>query len=566
MSSGKQYVGGAFTVSSSTPQNFNNKLTRLNTDGSADTGYNVGASGFNNNVSSIAIQSDGKAIVGGAFTTYQGLSQGRIIRLNTDASWDTTFSTGVGFSASPNAIAIQSDGKIVVGGNFTSYLGIARNYIIRLLATGGIDTTFSIGTGFGTFVRALAIQSDGKILVGGDFTTYQGTNRNRIARLNTDGSFDTTFSMGTGFNGAVRAIYIQSDGKIIVGGDFTTYQGTTSNRIIRLNTDGSIDATFNVGTGFINSVRGIAIQTDGKVVAVGDSASYQGNTSNYIVRINTNGSFDSTFNTGTGFGSPAYSIALQSDGKIVVGGNFLTYQGNSSNKIIRLNTDGSIDTPFSIGSGFNGIAVQAVAIQSDGEILVGGDFTWYQIVTMNRLMRLNTDGSFDSTFNIGTGFNNIVRAIAIQPDGKILVGGDFATYQGITSNRIVRLNTDGSIDSTFNIGSAFGGNTVRAIAIQSDGKIVVGGNFTSYQGITSNRIIRLNTDGSIDATFNIGTGFNNTVRAIAIQPDGKILVGGDFATYQGVFRSSIARLNSDGSIDQYRIINTGSVNCIQLIP
>ena len=112
--------------------------------------------------------------------------------------------------------------------------------------------------------------------------------------------------------------------------------------------------------------------------------------------------------------------------------------------------------------------------------------------------------------------------MAIQSDGKILVGGTFFTYNGVSANRVIRLNSDGSVDNTFVTGTGFN-NYVLSIVIQSDGKILVGGGFTAYNGVSANRIIRLNSDGSIDNTFVTGTGFDNYVYSIAIQSDGKIL-------------------------------------------
>jgi uncharacterized delta-60 repeat protein len=161
---------------------------------------------------------------------------------------------------------------------------------------------------------------------------------------------------------------------------------------------------------------------------------------------------------------------------------------------------------------------------------------------------LNSDGSRDTGFVTGTGFNSTVEAIAVQSDGKILVGGFFTTYDGVTQNRITRLNSDGSRDTGFVIGTGFN-STVNVIALQSDGKILVGGSFTLYNGGAEIYITRLNTDGSRDTGFVTftSTGFSSTVRVIVVQPNGKILVGGDFTSYKGVTRRRIAILNTDGS-------------------
>jgi uncharacterized delta-60 repeat protein len=292
--------------------------------------------------------------------------------------------------------------------------------------------------------------------------------------LNSDGSIDGDFSIGSGFDGSVNCITTQSDGKILVGGVFTDYNGTGSNYIVRLNSDGSVDNTFSIGTGFDGQVTSIAIQSDGKILVGGAFTDYNGTGSNYIVRLNSDGSIDNTFSIGTGFDAGVSSIVIQSDGKILVGGGSTTYNGVSLNFIIRLNSDGSIDTDFSIGNGFDDIVIH-IAVQSDGKILVGGQFGSYNGTSSDRIIRLNSDGSIDGDFSIGTGFDNNVRFITTQSDNKILVGGEFDSYNGVNSNRMIRLNSDGSIQYSFD--DTLG--QVSSIAIQSDGNVLVGGYFNS---------------------------------------------------------------------------------------
>jgi uncharacterized delta-60 repeat protein len=258
--------------------------------------------------------------------------------------------------------------------------------------------------------------------------------------------------MGTGFNSpnstqTSSPITVQPDGKIMAGGRFSTYQGVSANRIIRLNLDGSRDTTFNMGTGFgpsIAAVNSIVFQPDGKILVVGFFGTYQGITAEGIIRLNSDGSRDTSFVIGTGFGfTPVWFITLQPDGKILVGGDFQTYRGVAANRIIRLNLDGSRDTTFNMGTGFNG-DVRSISIQPDGKILVVGRFSTYQGVSANRIIRLNLDGSRDTTFNMGTGFNSDVDEVTLQLNGKILVGGGFTTYQDAAANRIITLNQDGS--------------------------------------------------------------------------------------------------------------------------
>ena len=631
-SDGKILMGGLFTTYNGTTQN---RITRLNADGTRDTGFTIGT-GFNSEVYAITLQPDGKILVGGAFTSYNGTTQNYITRLNADGTRDTGFSIGTGLGGgdpAPFVIAVQPDGKILVGGSFTTYNGTTQNRITRLNADGTRDTGFTIGTGFSNPVRKMLLQSDGKILVCGVFSTYNEVTVNRIVRLNTDGTRDTSFSTeGTGFGNIIRDIALQSDGKIIVGGEYTTYNGIFLNRIQRLNADGTRDTGFSIGTGFNGIVYAIALQSDGKILVGGDFTSYNGSTTGRIARLNTDGSRDTGFVTGTGFGSSVWAVALQPDGNILVGGNFLTYISDFRNRIIRITSSGSIqpetlpvttyavalpqfintalgwtfdnntifsitlqsgkilvggsftqtrltrlteqgfrDDDFQTGLGFNGI-VYTMAFQPDGKIVVGGSFTTYQSSfslnqTRNRIIRLTADGDIDYNFVIGTGFNINPFSIAVQPDGKILVGGSFTTYNGTTQNQITRLNADGTRDTGFSSAAGFGDGAVYplAIAVQPDGKILVGGLFLTYDGVTQNCITRLNADGTRDTGFSIGTGFNDFVRAIALQPDGKILVGGSFTTYNGVAQNRITRLNADGTRDTNVAGVTGFNNSVYAI-
>jgi uncharacterized delta-60 repeat protein len=352
---------------------------------------------------------------------------------------------------------------------------------------------------------------------------------------------DPAFDTGIGFDYLPSSIALQADGKIVVGGTFTTYNGTgIGYGIARLNSDGSLDTSFVTGSGFNNSVFSIALQADGKILLVGSFNAYNGVTQNRIARLNSDGSLDTGFNTGSGFSSGVYSIALQADGKIVVGGGFTSYNGTSTGYgIARLNSDGSLDTSFNTGSGFSS-EVNSIALQADGKIVVSGFFTAYNGVTQNYMTRLNSDGSLDTGFNTGTGFNNFVLSIALQADGKILVGSGFTSYNGVTQNYMTRLNSDGTLDTSFNIGTGFN-NFVFSTAIQSDGKILAGGIFTAYNGVTQNYMTRLNSDGTRDTSF--VTRFNTGPSSIAIQSDGKILVVGFFDQYNGTsIGAGIARL------------------------
>ena len=361
--------------------------------------------------------------------------------INTNAqpgAIDPTFNPGTGANSRVWTTAIQSNNKIIIGGEFTSYNGTTINYITRLNTDGVLDATFNSGTGASYKVWTTAIQSDDKIIIGGYFTSYNGTTRNDIARLNADGTLDATFDPGTGADDWVVTISIQSDGKIIIGGFFTTYNGTARNCIARLNADGTLDATFNPGTGAPSWVQTTAIQSDGKIIIGGAFSSYNGTTRNCIARLNADGTLDATFNPGTGANNRIQTTAIQSDGKIIIGGYFTSYNGTTINRIARLNDDGTLDATFNPGTGANG-SVETTAIQSDGKIIIGGDFTSYNGITINRIARINADGTLDATFDPGMGVNEKVLTTTIQSDDKIIIGGEFTSYNGTGINRIARI-------------------------------------------------------------------------------------------------------------------------------
>ena len=377
----------------------------------------------------------------------------------------------------------------------------------NLLNFRNYDTGFysNLGTGFaGGTVRFVNIQSDGKILVGGGFTSLDGNTRNRLVRLNSDGTEDTAFytNLGSGFNGAVENIKIQSDGNILVAGHFTSLNGTARNRLVRLNSSGTIDSSFytNLGTGFNNVIYTTEIQSDGKILVGGIFTALGGATRNRLVRLNSTGTEDTAFytNLGTGFNGAVYTVEIQSDGKILVGGVFTILDGNTNNRLVRLNSTGTIDSSLYLGSGFNN-SVYNIEVQSDGKILAGGIFTTFNGNTRNRLLRLSSIGTDDTAFytNLGTGFNSSVQAIDIQSDGKILVGGSFSTLNNVTRVILVRLNSSGTDDTAFytNLGT-FQGGSIIDIKTQTNGKILVGGGFTSLNANTRNRLVRLNSNGT----------------------------------------------------------------------
>ena len=343
------------------------------------------------------------------------------------------------------------------------------NKLIRIDECGNVDTSFNSGNvGFDSYstwgVYDIKVINGGSILVGGQFRKYNNITTNYFLKLNPNGTLDTSFNVGgSGFEYWTKTILVQPlDNKIIVTGNFETYNGVSSKSIVRLNPDGSRDNTFNVGTGFIGS---------------------SGN----------RGAVDGSY--------------LQSDGKVVAVGRFTSYNGTPCNNIIRLNSDGSVDTNFVIGTGFSPVSAssgpESVKQDNNGKLLIGGKFTSYNGVPCNNIIRLNPNGSVDSSFNYGSGFNDFVGDLTILNDDSIIVGGRFTTYNSIVNNNIVKLMDNGSIDTSFVSGTGFnfnGGPTSQLFTVKTNsaGEVFAGGYFSNYNSVNYNNFVKLNSNGTSD--------------------------------------------------------------------
>lgn len=351
-----------------------------------------------------------------------------------DGTVDFSFNTGSGSNGSEIvAMALQPDGKIIVAGDFTSYDGIARKGIARLNSDGSIDQTFNPGSGVVGNVYDIMIQQDGKIIIAGDFTQFNNIQKKYVTRLNSDGSLDMTFNTaGSGSSQGVFSITQQNDGKILIAGGFTSYNGISRGRIARLNNNGTLDQTFDSGIGSDHILGDVILQSDGKVLIGGfTSFTYDNISRNSIARLNSDGSLDTSFNqSGVGGNLPMSSMTMQSDGKIIISGSFTSYNNVQTGGIVRLNTDGSLDSTFTINSSAS--AYSAIVLPN-GKILVGGSFY------SSKLFRLNVDATVDKLFNTDWSVNN-VRKVILQPDGKILACGNFNSFIGTNKKQIVRIS------------------------------------------------------------------------------------------------------------------------------
>lgn len=562
LSDGKILIAGTFVIVSGQARN---RIARLNSNGSLDTSFLNGLNGASGTINSIAVQADGKIIIGGDFFTFNNVQRNGFARLNPDGNLDSSF-----FDSSPslvNSVAVQPDGKILIGGRFGFVASTERRKIARFNSDGTLDTSFLNGlSGANDDITSIRLQQDGKILISGAFTSFNSMTRNRIARLNPDGSLDTSFLNNlSGADNLVNAITQQPDGKILVGGFFTAVNGSNQNKISRLNIDGTLDSTFvNSITESSAYINAIAVQTDGKILI--------GGWFNFISQVLRQGiarlNYDGTPDTSLAFvqlGQPGTirNIARQSDGRILVSGQFRYVNGIYTENLGRVNSDGSLDSTFSVGSLFSSHEeVNTIVPLPNGKILIGGIFDIFlQTTSYRNIARLNSDGSVDTTFTASNLSGNI-ESISLQPDGKIIVGGSFNYFNNVPRNNLVRLNADGTVDTTF-LNNLQGTNSfVLSTVVQPDGKIVIGGSFSQINGVTRDTIARLNNDGSLDTTFQtvVFTGGSRILRDIKLQSDGKLIIGGIFSTVNGVSRNNIARLNSNGTLDTSFLNNLSGTN------
>lgn len=362
-------------------------------------------------------------------------------------SIDTTFAPQPGANDSVNALALQPDGRILAAGAFRTMNRVPRNRIARLNWDGSLDTTFNAGPGPNQPVRAMALQPDGRIVIGGLFTQIHGTNRNFVARLLSDGAVDTLFNPGGGPDNPVFTLSLLDDGGVVMGGSFASINGVSRPGIAVLNSDGRLRTSFDPGTGVDGTVLASAVQPDGKILIGGDFQSVQGAGYRYLARLHPNGLVDVSFNTGTGPNGPVRTLGIQADGKILIGGSFTTVDGSLRGRIARLFGDGALDPFYQASlSGANGDVLD-IELQYDGRAIVVGDFTNFNAVARNNITRLLPNGKTDTSINFGDGANQAVNAALVQPDRRIVLGGRFTAFDGAPRNYLARIH-GGSIAGT----------------------------------------------------------------------------------------------------------------------
>ncbi len=710
---GPVLVGGAFTEFSGLPRS---GVAQLQADGSLDAGFAVSPDVVTA-VSSIAIQPDSRVLLA---STVPGPGGAYAVRVNEDGSVDDSFAVTV--NGPVHAAAVGLDGAIWLGGEFTMVNGLSRIRVVRLTASGAVDESFDPGAGPNDTVLALLPTADGDVLLGGKFYNVAGTNLGSMVRLKADGLVDLGFRPRIGIDysdrpltgQAVRTIASQPDGKLVVGGDFFTQDPFNSTRtyhgLRRLLSNGQADIFFNAGgTAGQGAVHSVLLEANGRIVVGGAFISFNWANRPYLARLDADGNLDDCliassnaspngvvyalarqgndrilaaggftaigsvsrsslagfrggeppltpptvelvpvwgwprpvfpsstrfdavatschgqlgyqwfqngilltgqrsaslivssgqdasgagyysvvvsnsagmatssvvrldvgmqnfeFNTTNGpfrwTGAPVlsavWSVLPLRNGQVLVGGPFEQVEGLEWAHLARLNPDGSLDRTFTARPNH---PVRAMIEQPDGRILIAGEFNAVNNEFRDRVARLEPDGSLDPNFPVRLGLNGIMQALALQPDGKVILGGAFHVPRNDAPwiHNIIRLETNGLVDFTFDPGTNLfavniASNFVRTVAVLPDGRIMAGGSFSRAAQSSRNYLARLLPDGSVDTTFGVEEmlGPGGAVYAMAVQADGLLVIGGSFTNVHGVARTNLARLLPDGSLDE----------------
>ncbi|NCG27462.1 MAG: hypothetical protein GWP42_07970 [Verrucomicrobiales bacterium] len=480
---------------------------------------------------------------------------------------DLNFDPRLGLNGPGKAIAIQPNGKAIAGGQFTLVNGLSRNRIVRFNLDGSVDKSFDPGEGFDNEVLALLIQPDGKIVVGGKFKKYNNKWRMGIARLNSDGTLDDSFQVGRGVhsdqNGWVHSLAIQNQNmisggegnyKIIVAGCFTRYNFVPAYSLASFHSNVKLDMFFDTSFGVQGIVHSVCTDEDGDIVIGGFFDKYDGVSRNNVARVKgESGRNDSLFNPGDGANDPVYTVNVYEGGKLFIGGSFDEFDGNEVASVARLNSDGSHDSSFHLSeqSGIDSWTVYSSHVTQDDKVFVGGKF---HAITdgyspKGSFIRLDTHGSIDSSYSPGKlPIDASVFAISVKSEGEAIITGDFPETYVKTTENIARINTEtGQIDDSFRVGAGANGE-VKALIKLSDGNLLVGGEFTRINGVARLGLAKLNADGEVlEFSSQVEGG---SIYSIVERSDGKIVIGGSFQSVGGnPSLKRIARLNPDGSVD-----------------
>lgn len=352
-----------------------------------------------------------------------------------------------------NEIILDS-GWIYACGGFTSYISPSGNtlytagFVKISQSTGEADPNFNQGTGFNGQVYSIAFDGT-SIYAGGTFSSYNGTSRSTIAKINaTTGALDTTFNTASGSNGTIRCVRLDSSNNLYIGGSFTTYKGTNARRVAKINNStGAIDATFDTTTGTNDDVLTLLPDNSGNLYIAGRFSSYKSTTRLYLAKINaTTAALDTTFTTASGPNGWVTAIARDSGtGSIYIGGQFTSYKGTGRQRVAMIDpSTAALDTTFNTANGANG-DVNSLRLDGLGYLFIGGSFSIYKSTARQRVAKIDyLTGALEATFDTASGVsggNQLVNFVQIDGPGDLYIIGDYTNYKSVTVNGIVKVNS-----------------------------------------------------------------------------------------------------------------------------
>lgn len=498
----------------------------------------------------VIVDGSGNIYASGEFTEIDGHKTKGVAKFKSDGTIDTTFSANIGAKSANDtgaiAMALQSTGKLVIGGQFLEVDGQSKRYLARLNTDGSLDTSFNPNLApkiIASAVLSIFVDGNDKVIFSGRY--YDGVSTKAVSRLNSDGTTDVSFSASdVGANSFIFDIDQDSNGNIYIGGLFTTSGVTVQTNLARLTSTGAVDATFTPTVN--NSIIALAVTPNDDVVIGGNFGLVNGESRNRLALVNADGSVDMDFDPNVNGGSVS-ALAINASGDIAVGGSFTNIAGANLRAFVVLDDEGALINVFS--SGFIGFRVPSVQWQANGQPIMSTQAEFFTLngSTGQIVARKNTTGGVDDSLAPqALNTNAMIRAIAQDSKRRILIGGSFKKIGGIEQAYLARLLPDGEIDQSFTPSL---NNIVQDIAIQRDNKVVAVGSFTMVDGNAQNRIVRFNQNGSVDSGFDVGSGANQFVEVVKLDKDGSLLIGGSFSTINGTARSKLARLNSDGSLN-----------------
>jgi N-acetylneuraminic acid mutarotase len=599
--------------------------------GTWDTQFGLPVPGIAGEIRALAIDRQGNVYVGGAFRAVGGISTvvNNIVQYNVQTnSWSalgTGANNGVSFAGligGVHALAVDGQGRVYVGGDFTQAGGVSANNVARFdPATNswsalGAGVSFSLGSG--GEVNALAIDGQGRVYVGGDFTQAGGVSANNVARF--DPATNSWSALGTGANNGVsdtsffervNALAIDRQGRIYVGGRFTRAGEVSANRVARF--DPQANSWSALGTGANNGISGdetsfpgpsvsaLAVDEQGRVYVGGDFTQAGGVSARSVARFDPATNSWSALGTGAnnGVSGSVNALAIDGQGRVYVGGRFPQAGEVSANNVARFDPQANSWSALGTGSS-NGVSVRspispalgvsALAVDGQGRVYVGGRFAEAGGVSASSVARFNPATNSWSALGTGggSGTNDIVRALAVDGQGRVYVGGLFTQAGGVSANSVARFDPATNSWSTLGTGANNGvtitilgipglplppdfvlPGIVGALAVDGQGNVYVGGFFTRAGGVSANSVARFNP--ATNSWSALGTGSSNgvsgsrnpilpipSVSALAVDGQGRVYVGGDFTEAGGVSARSVARFNP--ATNSWSALGTGANN------